>query len=155
MNSCEQLSRKRNSSQDAINYSGKPKEYERTGDGIGKSSSTEGIRSSALAQFNVFLRTKHIDSYQELREDQFNLVLMQELGTFFSFDAIGEDGCPLSLGTAWTYFGSIKNYIKDHKFKKLFLWGDQSWYTKIRNGIEGNISRYFSLSALNSFFEYW
>ena len=84
------------------NDSSLPKQYARTGDGIGKSASVDGNKNSALHYFNIFLASKKMPSHSNLKEFDVTIELMQELGTFFSFDALMDNDEPLSLGAART-----------------------------------------------------
>ena len=107
-------------------FNGPAKEYRRTGDGNSKQKSTANGWRSALRQCDIFLGTKKLPTHDNLTFEQFQLCLLQECATFLSFDAVGDDAMPLSLGTAWQYFGSIKNFYKS-KFPRHEMWKDQAW----------------------------
>ena len=68
---------------------------------------------------------------------------MQEFATFVSFDAIGEDAMPLSLGSAWQYFGAVKNALKiKHPHHELYR--EQSWYVgNSQNGLSLTLNLIF------------
>ena len=77
----------------SVPATGAPKEYERTGTGRGMEKSTKDVRNAAMNYFDIFLSTKHIQPYNQIPEgkEKENLLcsipLLQEFGTFLSFDA--------------------------------------------------------------------
>ena len=71
-----------------VPFTGAPREYARTGTGRGTEKSTESGRTSALAQFDIFLATKHMKPWKACVENDIcSIPLLQEFGTFLSFDA--------------------------------------------------------------------
>ena len=119
-------SRKRTASQALASSGPAAKEYALTGAGTTKQESTQKGWRSALKQADVFLATKNLPLHNSLLSEQLTVKLFQECGTFLSFEAVGDDGMPLSLGSAWQYIGSIKNYFKT-RFPDNIIYREQSW----------------------------